>query len=161
MNKALKKAADMLQTTPEDIARYPESVQKKMIAAAEQNEFDALEAIWQNAYLNSEMEEVSRVSGVSMQTLLDLSVTTKINLTYLLAQNPNDSAALNQCITDALSVAALPDIAILLKKPQRDLTALTFDQQKALCGAFDMLYDTIPENELIAELTGILNGAES
>lgn len=161
MKKALNTAAKMLQTTPEDLARFPENVQQDMIDAAARNAFDDLHAIWENAYLNEEMQEVSRVSGVSMQSLLELPNAAKVDLTYLLAQNPNDSIALNRCITDYLSVASIPDIAVLLKKPVQELSALPLSKQKELCGAMDMLYGTIPENELIAELTGILNGEAS
>ena len=161
MNEALKKAAAMLQTTPEDLARYPENVQQDMIAAAAGNAFDDLHVIWENAYLNEEMQEVSRVSGVSMQSLLDLPNNAKVELTYLLAQNPNDSAALNRCITEHLSVASIPDIAVLLKKPVQELRTLPLDKQKELCGTLDMLYGTVQEDELIAELTGILNGDAS
>ena len=161
MNEALKTAAEMLQTTPEDLARYPENVQQDMIAAAARNAFDDLHAIWENAYLNEEMQEVSRVSGVSMQTLLDMPNAAKVELTYLLAQNPNDSTALNRRITEFLSTASIPDIAVLLKKPVQELRALPLNKQKELCGAMDMFYGTVPEDELIVELTGILNGDAS
>ena len=161
MNEALKTAAEMLQTTPEDLARYPENVQQDMIAAAARNAFDDLHAIWEDAYLNEEMQEVSRVSGVSMQSLLDMPNAAKVELTYLLAQNPNDSTALNLRITEFLSTASSPDIAVLLKKPVQELRALPLNKQKELCGAMDMLYGTVPEDELIAELTGILNGDAS
>ena len=161
MNEALKTAAEMLQTTPEDLARYPESVQQDMIDAAAKNAFDDLHAIWEDAYLNEEMQEVSRVSGVSMQSLLDMPNAAKVELTYLLAQNPNDSTALNRRITEFLSTASIPDIAVLLKKPVQELRALPLNKQKELCGAMDMLYGTVPEDELIAELTGILNGDAS
>ena len=161
MNEALNKATAMLQTSPDNLANFPESVQTAMIDAAERGAFDELHEIWQTGYLNEEMQEVSRVSGVSMQTLAGLPNDAKVRLAYLLAQNPDDSISLNRCITDYLSVAAIPDIALLLKKPVQELRALPISRQKDLCGAFDMLYDTITESELAAELTGILNGDAS
>lgn len=161
MNEALNKAAAMLQTSPDNLANFPESVQSAMIDAAERGAFDELHEIWQTGYLDEEMQEVSRVSGVSMQTLTGLPNDAKVRLAYLLEQNPDDSISLNRCITDYLSVAAIPDIALLLKKPVQELRALPISRQKDLCGAFDMLYDTIPESELAAELTGILNGDAS
>ncbi len=161
MNDALKTAAEMLQTAPENLSCYPETVQQEMIAAAENKNFDELNTIWQKAFLNSEMQEVSRVSGVSMQTLLELPDAVKVELTYLLAQDPHDCIALNRCITEHLSAVSISDIAVLLKMPAEELKDLPFSKQKELCGAMDMLYGTVPDSELIAELTGILNGAAS
>ena len=161
MNETLNKAAAMLQTSPDNLANFPKSVQTAMIDAAERGAFDELHEIWQTGYLNEETQEVSRVSGVSMQTLAGLPNDAKVRLAYLLAQQPDDSVSLNRCITDYLSVAAIPDIAVLLKKPVQELRALPISRQKELCGAFDMLYDTIPASELAAELTGILNGEAS
>lgn len=161
MNEALNAAAAMLQTTADDLARFPENVQAAMADAASRQAFDELNELWQTGYLDEEMLEVSRVSGVSMQTLSGLPNDAKVQLAYLLAQKPDDSVSLNRCITDYLSVAAIPDIAALLKKPVQELRALPISRQKELCGAFDMLYDTIPASELAAELTGILNGEAS
>lgn len=161
MNEALNSAAAMLQTTADDLARFPKSVQTAMIDAADRNAYDELQELWQTGYLDEDMQEVSRVSGVSMQTLSELPNYVKVQLSYLLAQNPDDCISMNRCITDFLSVAAIPDIAFLLKMPAQELLALPISRQKELCGTFDMLYDTIPASELAAELTGILNGDAS
>lgn len=155
MKEALKKAAEMLQTSVEDLSRYPEDVQQQMIEAAKEptdDTFEALQQIWQDAFLNSEMQEVSRVSGVSMQTIHALPTSVKVQLTYLLAENPNDSVALNRCITDYIATAALSDIAMLLNQPLSEMQTLPADRQRELCGAFDMLYGTYEQADLIVEL---------
>lgn len=153
--EALNTAAKMLQTSADELRKYPESVQTEMIAAVAlppTEAYDEVQRIWQAAYLHEEMQAVSRVSGVSMQTLTALPTSAMVDLAYLLAEHPNDAVALNRRITDYLAVSALPAVAMLLKKPTGELEALPLDRQKVLCGAYDMLYDTISVDDLRAEM---------
>ena len=153
--EALNTAAAMLQMSADEIRKFPESVQKEMIAAVAlppEQAFGEVQRIWQLAYLHEEMQAVSRVSGVSMQTLTALPTSAMIDLAYLLAEHPNDAVTLNRRITDYLAVSALPAVAMLLKKPTGELEVLPIERQKELCGAYDMLYDTISADELRGEM---------
>lgn len=109
------------------------------------------------AMLSEEMQAVSRVSGVSMQTLATMPTSAMIDLCYLLAENPDDAVALNCRITDQLALSALPAIAMLLKKPLNELEALPLNCKKELCGAYDMLYNTIPTEDFREEMTAMLD----
>ena len=90
--EALNTAAAMLQMSADEIRKFPESVQTEMIAAVAlppEQAFGEVHRIWQLAYLHEEMQAVSRVSGVSMQTLTALPTSAMIDLAYLLAEHPN------------------------------------------------------------------------
>lgn len=161
---ALAKAADILGTTSDALTRFPIETQRQLIALADEpieSAFEQMQAIWQQAFLNQSMEDVSRVSGISMQTLKALPEDTKISLMYALAANPNDVMGLNQIVFDAVSIAALPDIAMLLKQPLQQLLALPQEKQQAICGCFDMLYGTIADEDLAKEILTTLEDGEA
>jgi hypothetical protein len=160
---ALDKAALLLRTTAEELSYLPEDVQQDMAAAVEppvSQAFSEVQRIWNRAFLREEMQAVSRVSGVFVQSLISLPQKVQITLSYLLSENPADAVTLNRCITAYLGTAALPDIAALLKTPLHKLTALPIEQQKAICGAFDVLCGTVSDEALAAELNAILQRME-
>lgn len=105
--KVLAKAAEILGTTTDALEKFPVEIQREMVAIADEpieSAFEHLQAVWQQAFLNQSMEDVSRVSGISMQTLKALPEDTKISLMYALAADPNNVIGLNQIVSDAVSM---------------------------------------------------------
>ncbi len=114
----------------------------------------------QRAFLDAAMQEISLASGISPETLRALPVKSQADILFLHAALPDDAVMLHRRMREHLAAAVLPDIATLMKTPLPVLKALPAEQQKAICGAFDMLYGTVSDEELAAELTGALQRME-
>ncbi len=176
-NVNLETAARILNTDVSSLKEFPEEMQQELIAVLEMFSpdtteeakmlYDNLHSIWEKGVAYVDMVNISKETGASLETLLSLDIQSQlmISFEYSMALEEGDkNKAVNkvyQNIRQALPIADLPKVAILIGMEYDKLRQYPRKIWEQLCGAYAMEYEENSDNaDLINNLNSILKEAE-
>lgn len=168
VNENLYKASKLLGVSYGSLQRFPDNVQNSMTALIDvidvktqedaATAFDELQGLWLSAIIDDSISEISKVSGISYDTLKILPEQTKQQIIYEYTMD-NNIAAVYRITQAALSVIDLKNVSKLLDIPLYELEKLPVSIQEELCGIYSMEYEITEDKELVSSMKTILQSA--
>ncbi len=157
--KILGVSEDSISALPKEIT---DSMQAVLANIEVRNEDDAkmlyseLDGYWTKGNVLTGLSDVSRDTGISLDTLKNLSYNTQQELVFEYMADSSNTAHLYDVVNKALAVIELENVAKLIDVPVSRLREYPFETQVQLCGMYSMEYDDSNSFELISRLKGVI-----
>lgn len=158
--------AKILGVSEDSISALPKEITDSMQAVLEnvdvRNEEDAkmlyseLDGYWTKGNILIGLNDVSRDTGISLNTLKNLDYDTQQELVFEYMADSSNTAHLYDVVNKALAVMELENVAKLIDIPVSRLKEYPFETQVQLCGMYSMEYDESDSFELISRLKGVI-----
>lgn len=166
MNEQITKIAEILGVSEENISALPKEIIGSMQTVLEnvevRNEDDAnmlyaeLDGYWTKGNVIIGLNDVSRDTGISLDTLKNLGYDTQQELVFEYMADSSNIDRLYEITNKALAVMELDSVAKLIDIPVSKLKEYPFETQVQLCGMYSMEYDEGNSFELISRLKGVI-----
>lgn len=163
----ITKIAEILGVSEESITAFPSetisSMQRLLESIEVKTEDDAkmlyheLDSYWTKGTILLGLKEVSRDTGIAINTLKNLDFETQQELVFEYMADSSNTERLFEITNKALAVMEIDRIAKLIDIPVIQLKKLPNETQVQLCGIYAMESDVLPKYELINRLKGAID----
>ena len=118
--------------------------------------YSELDRYWTKGNILIGLNDVSRDTGISLNTLKNLGYDIQQELVFEYMADSSNTAHLYDVVNKALAVMELENVAKLTDIPVNRLKEYPFETQVQLCGMYSMEYDENDSFELISRLKGVI-----
>lgn len=164
MENIIKRAAELIGASENEMNRFPEGVKQKialvmhnldLTGSSYLNEaFEMINDIWTKTVVGSVLSEIVSVTGISEEAVSGLPDKVKKQLCYEYCMDHEDTENLHRIIQNSMAVSELDSIAEMLNIPAGRLQALPLDIRTELSGIYSMEYG---EESLETSLRNVLS----
>lgn len=166
MNEQITKIAEILGVSEENISALPKEIIGSMQTVLEnvevRNEDDAnmlyaeLDSYWTKGNVIIGLNDVSRDTGISLDTLKNLGYDTQQELVFEYMADSSNIDRLYEITNKALAVMELDSVAKLINIPVDKLKEYPHDIQVEICGVYAMESGEVSDFELANRLRGVI-----
>ena len=163
----IKKMAEILGVSEDGIKSMPDEIHSGIQAIFDTIEikndddrkqfYEALDRLWIKGSIYTELNEISRNTGISHTALKNLNFDTQQEIVFEYMMNPAEISHIYELVNKALAVSDIEKVAKLLEIPIHQLNKLPPNVREQICGHYALEYDKNGDNsELIRTLKGLI-----